>query len=350
MKKCLTSEDVKVAAMRLGFDIVGITNVEPFPRFLKEVKRRRANGTITDEMANLYPPMGKVELFSDPKASMPLARSIIVLGMRYLIDERHESGTPSDPRGRISKDYWRHFYAEIDKRRQLVINFLRENGAEVLDENLVPTKAAVHRSGVGTYGKNTVIQNEDHGSWMLFRAISTDLELRPDEEAEPRCGSCQRCIRLCPTKAIVEPYVVDASRCLTDILAMPGPIPLELREMVGDRINSCGHCQEVCPRNDNVQPIKTELDDPFGPWTKSPRLLDLVNLTREEFDRHFHDMEWNVDDHRLLIRNALVALGNVGDVSVVPAIQRFIDGDDVMLAEHAAWAKDNILRRKEVEE
>lgn len=341
----LTSDDVKATARKIGFDLVGITTADPFPKHAKAVKDRTARGSMPDELVRHFEAIGNADAISDPRTAMPEARSIIVLGMRYLLAEKHTGGTPADPTGRISKEYWRRNYPELRRMRAEMIADLREKGAKVSDSVIAPTKAAAHRSGIGRYGKNSIIQNEDHGSWVVYTTITTDLVLPPDEEEGQRCGACQKCMRLCPAKAIAEPFVIDAGRCLTYVLASPDPIPLDLREAVGDRVNSCEMCQEVCPRNENVSPVNTRLEEPFGRWTKSPKLLELVDISQEEFDAHFADLEWFAEDVRLLRRNAIVALGNVGDVTVIQRLETIIGGNDAMLAEHAAWAKGNILRR-----
>lgn len=331
----------------MGFDLVGITNADPFPRQLKAVKERLQNGTMPEMILPFYPQLDEVEQYHDPRSTMPEARSIIVLGMRYLLAERHEGGTLERPKGRTSKDYWRNFYPEVRRRRSLLVDFLKVNGANAADENRVPTKAAAHRSGIGVYGKNSIIQNEEHGSWIMYTAITTDLPLEPDEPGEPRCGSCQRCIRLCPTKAIVEPFVIDMNRCLTLVLASPEPIPMDLRHAVGDRINSCDQCQQVCPRNEDVRTIDTVLPDPYGRWTKSPDLIDLLKIDEEEFERTFNGLEWLGGGKETLVRNAIVALGNIGWESAIPELEQIIASKNELLSEHAAWARDNILRRIE---
>jgi epoxyqueuosine reductase len=341
----LSSHDIKVEAKRIGFDLVGITDARPFPKHLKVVQECLTSGKIPRSMRDKYAALSMIEDFADPLRSMPSARSIIVLGKRYLLKGQHQMGYPSDPRGRIGRECWHRSYAQLNDMRNEMLRYVRSHGGAALDANRVPTKAAANRSGIGTYGKNTIIQNEDLGSWVIYTSILTDMDLQVDAQEEPRCGACQRCIRTCPTKAITEPYMVDASRCIGHLLASPEAIPLELREAIGDRINGCDHCQEVCPRNDYVEGVETDLPDPFGEWGRGPKLLDILDIDEEEFKKFFLGLEWQVPDRRLLIRNALVALGNVGDEVVISHIQRFIGGEDEMLAEHATWAKENILKR-----
>ncbi len=202
----------------------------------------------------------------------------------------------------------------------------------------MPVKAAAHRSGVGVYGKNTNIQNEDFGSWLLFRTVVTDLKLRPDEESEPRCGACQRCLRLCPTKAIKEPYVLDSGRCLSTILSSPGPVPLEHRVAVGMRILGCDLCQEVCPRNESVAPL-IDLENRFVVglgdrldlrWIAKAGLEEL----RGSLARSGHPSL----DPDLLRRNAMIAMGNSGDVSFIDTLEGSLNDRQPLVRGHAAWA------------
>jgi epoxyqueuosine reductase len=346
MEKMVDPNDIKKFAMSLGFDLVGITTVEPFLKFDKYVLEGIRSKRIPDEMTNEVAVIKDHTIACDPSHLMPGARSIIVLGMRYLIEEAHDPGEPWNPRGRIARVHWRDFSSDIKERRNRMIEHLRSEGMEAVKGSAIPVKPAACRSGVGVFGKNTMIQNEDLGSWTIFTTILTDADLAPFEQMEPRCGSCQRCIRLCPTKAIPEPYVLDASRCLNYVLASEAPIPNELRELVGDRINGCDACQEVCPRNENVTPVKTDLPPRFGEWGRSPRLLDVLKMQENEFETHFSALDWYNPSLRTLKRNAIVALGNTGDCSTLSALEPFATGEDDDLAEHARWAMDRIRQRE----
>ncbi|MFA5313882.1 MAG: tRNA epoxyqueuosine(34) reductase QueG [Methanomassiliicoccales archaeon] len=340
------SSEVKRVAKCLGFDLVGVTTAEPFLKFDKHVIEGIMSRRIPDEMTNEVAVIKDHSTACDPSHIMPGTRSVVVLGTRYLLEEAHEQGTSDDPRGRIARVHWRDFSSDLKDRRGKMLEYLRSEGVNAVKGSLLPIKPAACRSGVGVFGKNTMIQNEDLGSWLIFTAILTDAELTPDEQMEPRCGSCQRCIRLCPTKAMPEPYVLDASRCLNYVLASDAPIPVGLRELVGDRINGCDLCQEVCPRNENVGAVKTALPPRFGEWGKSPKLLDVLKMSESDFERYFSTLDWYSPSLRALKRNAIVALGNTGDCSTLGALEPFSTGEDEDLAEHARWAMDRISQRE----
>jgi len=339
-------EDIKKKAKEIGFDLIGITTVEPFLKYDKYVVEGIRSRRIPDEMTNEVAILKDHSTMCDPSHLMPGARSMIVMGIRYLLDEKHLEGAPSDPTGRIARVHWRDFPVNMKERRGQMIDYLRSEGIEAVKGSVIPVKPAACRAGIGAFCKDTMIQNDDFGTWVIYTVILTDAELSPDEPNEPRCGSCQRCMRLCPTKAIEGPYVLDASRCLNYVLASDSPIPVELRGPIGDRINGCDLCQEVCPRNENVPPVKTDLPFRFGKWGKSPRLLDMLKMSEAEFDEHFSTLDWYNPSLRTLKRNVIVALGNTGDSSTLSALEPYVSCDDQDLAEHAAWAMGQIKQRE----
>ncbi len=277
-----------------------------------------------------------MEAWADPGRSLPFARSIIVIGIRYLTPVPGWEGGDVHG-GKVAREHWYEFYPYLDGKKDLLVEYLRGNGAEAIDVKL-PVKAAAHRSGVGVYGKNTNIQNEDFGSWLLFRTVVTDLELRPDEESEPRCGACQRCLRLCPTKAIKEPYVLDSGRCLSTILSSPGPVPFEHRVAIGMRILGCDLCQEVCPRNESVPPL-IDLKNRFVVGLGDR--LDLrwvVKAGPEELRGLLARSGHPTLDPELLRRNAVIAMGNSGDISFIETLEGSLLDGQTLVRGHAAWA------------
>ena len=332
----LTSEDIKKFCRSIDIDLVGVTDVQPFLRWRKEMGLGLKNGWVRVPPAMLPNDEGSLEAWADPRCSFPSARSIIVIGIRYLAPVPGEKDGPLGGGG-VAREHWYDFYPYLDGKRDRLIEFLRENGAEAIDVKL-PVKAAAHRSGVGVYGKNTNIQNEDFGSWLLFRTVVTDLELRPDEESDPRCGACQRCLRLCPTKAIKEPYVLDSGRCLSTILSSPSPVPEEHREAVGMRILGCDLCQEVCPRNEPVPPL-IDLEGRFKVgmgsgldlrWVAGASPAELKALLARSGNPSL--------DPDLLRRNAMIAMGNSGDLSYIKLLEGCLTDRHPLVRGHAAWA------------
>jgi epoxyqueuosine reductase len=177
------------------------------------------------------------------------------------------------------------------------------------------------------------------GSWCFLSEIVTDLELAPDPPASNHCGTCARCMEACPTRAIVAPYVVDARRCISYLtIEHDGPIPEELRPLIGVRVFGCDDCQEVCPWNRFA--AKTA-DPGFAdrPGQATPHLIPLLSLDHDGFHRRFAGAAVRRAGRNRFVRNVAVALGNAGDPAAGPALRRAADEDpDPDVRSHAAWA------------
>jgi epoxyqueuosine reductase len=213
------------------------------------------------------------------------------------------------------------------------------------DDNALVDRAAAHRAALGWFGKNANLLLPEAGSWFVLGSVLTDAELpaAPSPVADG-CGSCTRCLDGCPTGAIVAPGVVDARRCLAWLVQADGDIPEEFRAALGDRIYGCDDCQEVCPPNRASARRRGAIDGRVS----SDAWLSLVELLRSSDDellaRHGR---WYIPhrDPRYLRRNALVALGNVGDrddPEVVAVVREHLTGDDDLLRRHARWAADRL--------
>jgi epoxyqueuosine reductase len=215
------------------------------------------------------------------------------------------------------------------------------------DDNALVDREAARRAGLGWYGKNANLLLPGEGSWFVLGSVVTDAPIVTDAVAVPDgCGSCVRCIDACPTGAIIAPGVLDARRCLAWLVQDRGPFPVEHRAALGARLYGCDDCQEVCPPNraSDRRDAPPEVDGEEA-WVS---LLGLLASSDEELlDRHGR---WYIPrrEPRWLRRNALIALGNVasaGDATVATVLERVVDGDDELLAEHASWARQRIAER-----
>jgi epoxyqueuosine reductase len=203
-------------------------------------------------------------------------------------------------------------------------------------------RAAAERAGVGWFGKNTNILTTSHGSWVFLGQVITDLELEPDRPLAKTCGNCVRCIPACPTGAIVAPYVIDNRRCISFLtIELRGPIPRELRPLMGDWVFGCDICQEVCPVNRKSQP---GLEPAFRQRHDfaAPQLIPLLDLDDEGFRERFRNSPIKRAKRIGLQRNVCVALGNIGDPSAVPALARALRSAEPLVRMHAAWALGRI--------
>jgi epoxyqueuosine reductase len=213
----------------------------------------------------------------------------------------------------------------------------------------VAERAAAAAAGLGWIGKNSCLIDPELGSHLMLGVILTELELEPDAVVADHCGSCRACLDVCPTDALVEPYVLDATRCLSyTTIETRGSIPESLRAAHGEHVFGCDLCQSVCPWNQSRP--KSPLADPLGLRTRlskrpewvAPTLAWLLSLDEENFLRASRKTAIRRAGWRGLLRNALVAAGNVRDPELRPLIRKFLDNEDAMLREHAHWALDRI--------
>ncbi len=371
--------DIKDYAASLGFDLVRITSAEPFPEREAAIKERIAQGLMdglpwfTAERAGVS---------SNPRALLPDARSVISLAIFYLTDAPRDLTRPGDPHGRISCYAWGDDYHEVIKARleQLAV-YLRTispvqqgAGPEIATRLFVDTgrmvdRAVAERAGLGWYGKNTNILTHGWGSWVFLAEIVTNLELDPDAPLKSNCGSCERCLHACPTGALIAPYVLDNTRCISFLtIELRGSIPLHLRPLMGNHIFGCDICQEVCPVNlIAVERLKragrfgagaqqeraagTTLANtrpnlafqPRAQMSSSPALIPLLKLDEEQFRERFRHSPIKRARRRGFLRNVCVALGNLGDPAAAPAlIETLRTEPEPLVRGHAAWALGRI--------
>ena len=203
-------------------------------------------------------------------------------------------------------------------------------------------RAAAERAGIGFFGKNTNILTPSHGSWVFLGQVVTDLDLEPDVPLAKNCGECVRCIDACPTGAIVAPYVIDNRRCISFLtIELRGPIPVELRPLMGDWVFGCDICQDVCPVNrdaaQSLEPAFRQRHD-----FSAPELIPLLELDDEGFRERFRNSAIKRAKRAGLQRNVCVALGNIGDRRAVPALGRALVEAGPLVRRHAAWALGRI--------
>ena len=284
-------------------------------------------------------------------------------GVRGLDSRLRGSGGNEGSAGRVARYAWVRDYHRVMKRRmrEFVRSVERELGAEIaarwyVDDGPMLDRAAANRAGLGWFGKNTNILTPEFGSWVFLGQVITDLELEADAPLKKSCGSCVRCIDDCPTGALVAPYVLDNARCISYLtIENRGPIPRELRPMMGDWVFGCDICQDVCPVNRKAReasqpiafPVARERSGRVSTGTQSGGLasLDLVDLLRmsdEDFLARFAGTSIMRAKRQGMQRNACVALGNLGDRAAVPVLSDALRHGDPLVRGHAAWALGRI--------
>jgi epoxyqueuosine reductase len=331
---------IKTLALETGFDLVGITSVDP-PREATFLKEWVARGFAGD-MRYLT---SQVALRMDPRAAYPGARSIVCLGVQY--DTPHPYSTAiSGARGWISRYAWGDDYHDTLRQRlhSLEERIKREIGDfgchACVDTGPVLERVWAAAAGLGAWGKNCCLVHPEHGSWFYLAELVTDLDLPFDAPRREACGRCRACLDVCPTGALREPYVLDATRCVSYLtIELRGSIPEDLRPALGRHVFGCDLCQEVCPWNRKRRRRGGgEFEPRMGLF--APRLDELARLRDEDFRRLFHRSAIKRAKLRGLLRNVCVALGNTRDARQRDALRLLAADRDDLVQTHALWALD----------
>ncbi len=335
---------IKSLAKSLGFDVTGITSADSFVRDENAAGQRVRDG-LMDGLS--WYTEERVRKANRPEVLLEGAKSVVSLAMSYNYGEAQPEG--DGPHGKIGRYAWGDDYHDVMKKRlrEFVARLPEIAGKDVetrifVDDGPMNDRAAAERAGVGWFGKNTNILTPSHGSWVLLGQVITDLDLTPDAPLKKTCGECVRCIDDCPTGAIVAPYVIDNRKCISYLtIELRGPIPRELRPLVGDWVFGCDICQDVCPVNRKAAP-STEPAFQKRHDFDAPALLPILELDDEAFRERFRKSPIKRAKRVGLQRNVCVALGNIGDPVAVPALMKALQSADALVREHAAWALGRI--------
>jgi epoxyqueuosine reductase len=341
---------LKRLALSEGAAAVGIARVDDAAAGLDRGRLRRwlAEG-FAGEMGYLAALESRR---ADPRLSLPGARSLVAAAFDYAFpeeEEAHRARRAVRGAGRVARyARGRDYHRLLPRRLHRVLAFLQAErpgtrGRVYVDTGPVLERAWAARAGVGWVGKHSLLLRREGGSWFLLGVILVDCELVADAPAEPRCGSCTRCIDACPTGAIVAPYQVDARRCISYLtIELRGAMPRALRPLVGDRIFGCDDCQDACPWNEHAAAARLDdlrarpdlLETPLAAW---------LELDAEGFRRRFSGRPIARAKREGFLRNVCVALGNSRRPEAAEPLARALAGDPSALVRgHAAWALGRI--------
>jgi len=363
---------VVAQARVLGFDLCGVAPAVDFPE-LAHGAEWLARG-YAGEMRYLHNARRR-----SPAAAMDSARSIVVCALNYNTTQPYSTEVLADPvRGWISRYAWGDDYHEVlsEKLEKLLVamrqQFCEEFMARVyVDTGPVAERVAAKYAGLGWLAKNTCLINEQLGSWLFLGVLLTSLELESsikpaDLPPADLCGNCRLCIDACPTGAIVEPYVLDARRCISYLtIELRGSIPEEFRAPMGRMVFGCDICQDVCPWNRKapatsdsrfqprmIEKRKAKNEELQKDVTESlfaPELERLASLSEEEFCEALHGSAAKRTKWRGLLRNACIALGNSASVAstssasrIVALLERLAASKDAIVADAACWARSRL--------
>jgi epoxyqueuosine reductase len=286
----------------------------------------------------------------DPRKVLPGARSVVCLATAYPVNEVVQVPAGS---GRVAAYAANADYHDVigERLRILAEDIGRLAGPSTkslyyIDTGPVLERDFAQRAGLGFIGKHTNLISRTMGNWLFLSEILTTAELEPDLPERNRCGSCERCLDACPTSAIRAPFQLDARRCISYLtIELREAIPIEFREAIGNRIFGCDDCLAVCPWNRFAQAGAEVMRATSRDDLKTPDLCALLELDEAGFRRMFEGTPILRAKRRGLLRNVCVALGNVGDASALPALEKAAIDPEPLIAEHAIWAIERIRKR-----
>ncbi|MCZ6632350.1 MAG: tRNA epoxyqueuosine(34) reductase QueG [bacterium] len=337
------TEQIKKIAFQLGFDPVGIAPAQrpAHWNFYQDWIQRGFAG----KMAYLGRNLDRRE---DPEAVLPGAKSLLCVGMNYLSKEGPEEASVL-PQGQIARYAGGEDYHDVMKARlfellEAIQGLAPEaEGRVYVDTGPILERDFAAQAGLGWFGKNTCLIHKRKGSWFFLGEILLTLELDFDTPQMDHCGTCTRCLDACPTDAFEAPYVLDSRRCISYLtIELKGAIPRSLRAGLEDWVFGCDICQEVCPWNQKHARATEEEAYQTREGLAKPDLAWLLEMDQATFSRTFKGSPIKRTKRRGLLRNAAVALGNVGGQSDVPVLIRALKDDEPLVRAHAAWALGRI--------
>jgi epoxyqueuosine reductase len=334
-------QSIKDHARALGFDLVGIAPAVDADGFahLRDWLARGCAGEM-DYMAK------HCDARRHPASILPDVRSVVMVGMNYFPGDH----PPTDgAHGRVARYAAGNDYHDVlrGKLDELLARVQGDapgtQGRGVVDTAPLLERDFARRAGLGWIGKNTMLLHKRLGSYFFLGALLLDCDLTPDEPFDAfHCGTCTRCLDACPTDAFAGPHRLDARRCISYLtIELRGPLPEELRPGVGDWVFGCDVCQEVCPWNRKAPPAVTPELAPTRAGLVVD-LIDLLGLSEDEFRRRFHGTALFRTKRRGLLRNAAIALGNLGDPRALPALERALADAEPLVRDAARWAINRI--------
>lgn len=353
---------IKEKALALGFDAVGIC-----PAHLKSfVKENLIDFLEKGYHGDMDWLATRVDQRSQPTTLWPEVRSIIVVGLSYTpahptppvvtYANTYSSSQPPSDCGYISiyarnRDYHNFMKGRLKHLAQFIVHLQKENKQKKITPNVkvfvdtapVAEKPLAAQAGLGWQGKHTNLVSRQHGNWLFLGELYTNLDLLPSSSARNHCGSCSRCLTVCPTQAFSAPYQLDARRCISYLtIEHTGSIPETLRPLIGTRIYGCDDCLAICPWNRFAQASRHTHFHPRKELT-APKLAFLSQLDDAAFRSFFSGSPIKRIGHHRFIRNVLIAIGNTNNLDLLPYVTALRTETNPLIAETADWAYQRLL-------
>ncbi len=346
--RSLSRQTLAAMASDAGLSLLGVTDSSPFLQTADYVENHIRSGHTTGMD---WFTVQRAHQSADPATLQTSVLSIVSVGLPFW------SGPVDKPddgvlRGRIARYAWGRDYHRVMKRRMKTFGELlsEHTGVEneyrfLVDTARVFDRAVAARSGLGWFGKNSMIIVPGHGSWVMLGELYLDLHIPSDLPLSNNCGRCSICIDKCPTQAIIEPYRVHAPRCISYLtIEERGILPVELRSKMSDWVFGCDICQNVCPYTAAAKRFRDVEFEPARLDNAFPSLEALVSIDEAEFYDLFRGTAVVRAKRRGMARNAVVALGNSQDLRAVPVVENAASQhDEPLVRGHAVWALGNLL-------
>lgn len=323
----------------LNIDIIGFTNCEPFEH-LREYLVERNSLNLNTEFEEY-----DIDKRLDPRLTFPQCKSIISIGISYNND--YDKKVDYRFKGIISKSSWGiDYHIVLRNRIENLIDEIKKvknfNYQYYVDTGPLIDREIARKSGIGYYGKNCSIINEEYGSFIFLGYILTDLEIEElSTPVESKCGDCDLCIKACPTGALESPYRVNPKKCISYLTQTKDNIPYDLREKMGNKIYGCDTCQKVCPKNNNI--LKPNHEE-FIPYETEGyiNIEKILYMSNKEFKEKYGKMAGSWRGKNILRRNAIITLANNKDKNNIKLLLPLLEDSSPMIREYALWAIEKL--------
>ncbi len=323
---------------KLKVDLVGFTDAKPLEELRGLIIERKSNNYLSGFEER------DIEKRLNPHITLQEAKSIIVIGMSYAIDEKQlRNKENNEGFGIITRSAWgKDYHQVLMERMESLTKYIKEEVPGFIYRIFVDTGPLVDRhlaykSGIGFYGKNNCIISKEYGSWIFIGYILCNLDIEPDETTNISCINCNKCIINCPTNALMENGLYNAKRCISYLTQTKEDIPYDLREKMGYSIYGCDICQVTCPHNADVK-ISNNQEFMAKDYFLDIRPIDILDLTNKDFKEKFKGTAAGWRGKNVIKRNAIIALGNSQKGEYINCLKKYLYHDSIMLVKYSAWA------------
>ncbi|WP_045837298.1 tRNA epoxyqueuosine(34) reductase QueG [Hyphomicrobium sp. 99] len=341
---------IRTEASKLGLDAVGIARLTDDT----ELSARLAHFLSENRHGDMDWMETHADRRSGPLKLWPEAKSAIIFGQSYAPPSNPLDALRDRSNAAISVYAKGRDYHDVLKKKikSLARSFAERSGADVkvfVDTAPLMEKPLAAKAGLGWQGKHTILVSRSHGNWLFLGAVLTTAELEPDTGLDDHCGSCRRCLDVCPTNAFPAPYQLDARRCIAYLtIEHKGHIAPEFRAPIGNRVFGCDDCAAVCPWN-KFATTATEIRYAARPETDNPPLAELLALDDAAFRLRFAGTPIKRTGRDRVVRNTLIACGNSGDRSLLRHIEPLMEDNSALVRAMAIWASRRLASDAEID-